>query len=245
MNLEAPKWKESLERDGFIHQSGFFSASEVEELRERIESYICNAVPALPREHYSLEGDRETVRSLSFVHRHDSFFGSFTQTGRCMKAVSRYFNDACECLQMQYFAKAPRVGGPAPWHQDNAYRFFEPPESMVFWIPLDPATKENGCLHYARGSHRAGLLPHVFSNLDGFSQGMEAPPPADFPVVAVEADPGDCLIHLGNTAHCSGENQSAAPRRALQVLYRSLRAVPDPGRVARYQEQVRALKASM
>lgn len=221
----------------------FFSAQDLEELQEQVARYLLEVVPGLPRAHLAREDDGTSIRSLSYLHLHSAWFDRLCASGRFSGLVADFFEDQPVFLQIQYFAKSPAIAGPAPWHQDNAYRFFEPPESMIFWVPLDHATRENGCLAYARGSHLAGVLPHVFSGVDGFSQTLAEPPDRRYPEVVVEADPGDCLIHLGNTAHRSGANRSTSPRRALQIVFRSRRATADPDQVAVYEKRVARMKA--
>ena len=40
------------------------------------------------------------------------------------------------------------------WHQDASYWSLEPLEIMTAWIALTPATRENGCMRFAPGSHK-------------------------------------------------------------------------------------------
>lgn len=42
-------------------------------------------------------------------------------------------------------------------HQDASYMYTEPNSLVGFWIPLEDATLENGCLWFAKGSHNNGL----------------------------------------------------------------------------------------
>lgn len=69
----------------------------------------------------------------------------------------------------QIFYKPPG-GGPVGWHQASTYMFeegfeepliFPPDKSELFmltvWIPADPATLENGCLKFIKGSLLNGI----------------------------------------------------------------------------------------
>ena len=49
-----------------------------------------------------------------------------------------------------------------PWHQDNGVIMPEADEGTILtvWLPLTPATAENGCLQVVPGSHRHGLTQH-------------------------------------------------------------------------------------
>ena len=53
-------------------------------------------------------------------------------------------------------------GGATPWHQDEAYRA-DPNfayNQVSFWIPLQHATEQNGCMQFIPGSKKGDLLTH-------------------------------------------------------------------------------------
>ncbi len=53
----------------------------------------------------------------------------------------------CDLLGILYFAVVP--------HQDATYLYMEPSLKMIgFWIALEDATLENGCLSFIPGSHK-------------------------------------------------------------------------------------------
>lgn len=55
-------------------------------------------------------------------------------------------------------------------HQDATYLHTEPPNLVGFWIALDDATTENGCLWFARGSHKSGVHRRYIKNPDKDSE---------------------------------------------------------------------------
>ncbi len=71
--------------------------------------------------------------------------------------------------RVETFSKPAYVGSVVPYHQDNAYFNLTPPDSVTCWIALDDSSQENGCVYYARGSHREGLRPHKASAVKGNS----------------------------------------------------------------------------
>jgi hypothetical protein len=64
-------------------------------------------------------------------------------------------------FQSTALLKMPRVGREKPWHQDHAYFDVEiskspsgaPSNIVGIWLALDPATTDNGCMHYLAGSN--------------------------------------------------------------------------------------------
>src|SRR5687768_16316974 len=93
-------------------------------------------------------------------------------------------------------------------------------------MALDTIDDENGCLRYVRGSHLSAIRPHTSSSVLGFSQTI-----ADFGnesndvagEVAVHLQPGDVVVHHGNTIHRADPNRSLTrQRRAFAIVYRGL-----------------------
>lgn len=77
-----------------------------------------------------------------------------------VKSVAKTITDIEEPIVMQSMVifKHPKVGGEVKPHQDATYLFSEPLQGKLigFWIALDEASLENGCLHFVPGSHKKG-----------------------------------------------------------------------------------------
>lgn len=119
--------------------------------------------------------------------------------------------------------KPARSGATTPWHQDEAYWSPEfEVEALSVWMPLQPATLENGCMQFIPGTHKWDVKPHHSINHDPRIHGLEID--EDVPVDYSNATPcplpaGGCTLHLGRTMHYTGPNQSDVPRRALIIAY--------------------------
>lgn len=48
----------------------------------------------------------------------------------------------------------------------------DPPKLVGFWIPLEDATIENGCLWFSKGSHKSGVHRRYVRNNDANSQDL-------------------------------------------------------------------------
>ena len=108
------------------------------------------------------------------------------------------------------------TGAATPWHQDEAY--WNPDEdhdAISIWIPLQPATLENGCMWFVPGSHRLEVLPHHCINNDPRIHGLEVDAADVSTAVACPLPAGGCTIHPVRTLHYTGPNHSPEPRRAL------------------------------
>ena len=65
-------------------------------------------------------------------------------------------------LQSMVICKPPEIGGRVQPHQDSTFLYTNPPSAVGFWIALEDATAENGCLSFAKGSHRKAPVKSRF-----------------------------------------------------------------------------------
>ena len=122
--------------------------------------------------------------------------------------------------QALYKPPYERIG--TRWHQDQAFQgHYRPMNTVHFWIPLQPVTEHNGCLHFMPGSHHLGLLPHSqMTQHDSF-----ALTPSHLPAIDAICCPlqlGEATCHLPLTLHRALPNQSGSIRRAWALLFRPL-----------------------
>ena len=130
-------------------------------------------------------------------------------------------------LQSMIICKQPEIGGRVPPHQDSTFLYTNPPSAVGFWIALEDATKENGCLSFAKGSHRRTPVTSrftrssdggtTFENVQGaqFPQDLEAEgekAPADEIYELGEVKAGTLVLIHGNLLHKSEKNLSGKSR---------------------------------
>lgn len=123
-------------------------------------------------------------------------------------------------IQGQIIFKNPKVGGEYTPHQDASFIAASDSDAVAgFWIPLDPATKENGCLEFIPGSHK-GKLERQYRRISGGCGALDAEyewsaPPVKYEesqFVSAPAEPGDLLLIHGLVVHRSGPNKSLKRR---------------------------------
>jgi len=111
--------------------------------------------------------------------------------------------------------KPARFGAATPWHQDEAY--WNPAlkyNALSLWIPLQPATIENGCMQFVPKSHLWEVLPHHTIGNDPRVHGLEVDAADTSTSVACPLPPGGATLHHNRTLHYTGPNLSVVPRRA-------------------------------
>ena len=121
--------------------------------------------------------------------------------------------DAAGIGDMAIF-KPARIGAETPWHQDEAY-WAEDYDFNTFslWMPLQPATMENGCMQFVPRSHKLEVLPHHSIGHDPRVHGLEMDQ-TPTGAVACPLAAGGCTIHHNRMFHYAGANRSDVPRRA-------------------------------
>ena len=119
--------------------------------------------------------------------------------------------------QSQYIFKQPGIGGKVVAHQDSTYIYTDPPSCIGFWIALEDATLDNGCLWAIPGSH-ARLEPSrrfVRTGGPGAVEFVGDKENWDLArMVPLEVTSGTLVLLHGSLVHMSQENRSPSSRHA-------------------------------
>lgn len=130
-------------------------------------------------------------------------------------------------LQSMIICKQPEIGGRVPPHQDSTFLYTNPPSAVGFWIALEDATIDNGCLSFAKGSHKRAPVKSRFVRKEEGGTGFEDVAGAKFPehmdIEEVENDEeggyelgevktGTLVLIHGNLLHKSERNLSGKSR---------------------------------
>lgn len=107
-----------------------------------------------------------------------------------------------------------------PWHQDAAYWREYASNQITVWIAIDSATEDNGCVWAIPGSHKAGLIPHIKTELEVEESRIDLTKAIPVPVPA-----GGLLIFHSLVLHMSEKNESDKTRWAIICDYDCL---PNP-----------------
>ncbi len=121
-------------------------------------------------------------------------------------------------LQSMYLFKQPRIGAEVGWHQDATYLWTRPITVTGFWIALDDADRDNGCLMALSGGHRGPLRRRFHRSGEALVTDTldNSPWPAAEPV-AIEAPRGTLVVLHGLLPHASAPNRSDRPRQAYAL----------------------------
>jgi phytanoyl-CoA hydroxylase len=121
-------------------------------------------------------------------------------------------------LQSMYLFKQPHIGGEVGWHQDATYLYTRPSTVTGFWIALDDADRDNGCLMALPGGHRGPLRQRFHRAGEAMvTDTLDATPWPGTAPVALEAPRGTLVVLHGLLPHASAPNRSARPRHAYSL----------------------------
>jgi len=216
--------KNEFEQDGFVVLEDVFSPSEIGAISDEVDNVISGQASYLPESEIVYEPDTspKRVRNAFRLHLYNQSFLDAAKHPNLIEPLKDLLGDHLRLYGSQVFAKPARVGTVVPAHQDMPYWPFEPFEMISAWIALDDSTIGNGCVRYAKGSHKLGMLPHGPSGVVGNSLGLLS----DDRVAALQEQPvevrrGSCILHHSLTVHRSEANKSEKPRRGLIYVYMS------------------------
>lgn len=126
-------------------------------------------------------------------------------------------------LQTMYIFKQPHIGGEVKCHQDSTYLWTEPQTCLAFWVAVEDATLENGCLWGIPGGHQGLSAPKErFKRMDGnpdkgCHETLDPSPFDESGKIPLEAPKGTVLVFNGLFPHLSAANTSDKSRHAFTL----------------------------
>ncbi|GAA3755144.1 phytanoyl-CoA dioxygenase family protein [Salinactinospora qingdaonensis] len=220
-------FREHFTTNGFSVVEQLFDEELFSAMRARLDDILARRTD-FPEEafnterHLSSDSTEPVVRKLKDVAHNDALFAEAARHERILDLVQEITGPDIKLHASIGWMKPPHIGSPKSPHQDAAYwTHIEPPEFVVCWIAIDPATPDNGCLNFVPGSHQRGIFPHAM--LEEWRVPEEEVPYDQAVTVPVPA--GGASFHSGKTVHWSGPNHSPYPRRALSFAYMSAQCV--------------------
>ncbi len=174
-------------------------------------------------EAFDKEGNLTTTKELSInkighaLHDINPVFLKFSYQQSLLDiALAIGFEDPI-MVQSMYICKQPKIGGAVEKHQDSTFIFTNPHSCVGFWVALEDATVDNGCLWGIPGSHREYVNKKRYIRKKGSYTTEflgEWEEWDNDKLVPIEVKAGDLVIFDGNFVHSSQENRSEKSRHA-------------------------------
>ena len=222
--VEFSRHKQDFDRDGYVVVRKFLDAGDFRNLTQNLDRYIRDVVPGLPHEaaFYHDRSRPETLKQMQHMAANEPYFEAYRKHPRWRALAEALLGESVDVHDPEWFNKPPGTDHPTPAHQDNYYFCLKPANVVTIWLAIDPVGEENGCLRYVPGSHLRGIRPHSSSRVLGFSQGISDYGDDDrASEVKILLDPGDTVVHHGNTIHRAEANRTSdRNRRAFAMVMR-------------------------
>jgi len=171
-----------------------------------------------PHGELSVPLDRALNKVGHAMHDLDPVFSEFSRAPKLAALATELGFGNPQLLQSMYIFKPPRIGGEVVWHTDHPFLWTEPQSVIGFWVALEPATEENGCLWCLPGRHT--LPPKNRFRRQGLGtidEVLDATPYPSDDAVPLPADVGTLVVLHGTLPHWSAPNTSDRSRHAYTL----------------------------
>ncbi|HEX2575884.1 MAG TPA: phytanoyl-CoA dioxygenase family protein [Aquihabitans sp.] len=175
-------------------------------------------------EHGTLRQDKaQSINKIGHaLHDLDPTFDAFSRQPAIAEAAASIGIQDPKLLQSMYIFKPPRIGGEVTCHQDSTFLYTDPMTVVGFWVALQDATVENGCLWAQPGGHRTPLRRRFVLDPSGGTRFEDLddtplPEPGGPELVPLEAPKGTLVLLHGLLPHWSDVNRSDRSRQAYTV----------------------------
>jgi len=153
------------------------------------------------------------------MHDLDPVFSEFSRLPQMAELAADIGFVDPKLLQSMYIFKQPGIGGEVVSHCDHTFLWTEPQSVVGFWVAIEDATIDNGCLWAIPGGHRIAAKSRF--RLDGtggtVTDVLDQSPYPEADLVAIEAKAGTLVLLHGSLPHWSGPNRSATSRHAYTL----------------------------
>lgn len=173
----------------------------------------------------AVDSDGELIKDKSVavnkighaLHDLDPVFDAFSHQKKMADLAHAIGFTDPKLLQSMVICKQPHIGGEVGGHQDSTFLYTEPQTCVGFWLALEDATIENGCMWGAPAQHHTPLKSR-FLRRDG-EMVMEPLSDGEMPTcdVPLPAPKGTLILLHGRFPHYSPENTSAGSRYAYAL----------------------------
>ena len=217
----------AFQLNGFLVVPDVLSPGEIVELSERCDLIASGKAEHIPERYIRLETEFQngrnlvenqmlSVRKLFNIAVLDPVMWQHSVRETIVDIVADLLaTDDIKMYGDQLFMKAAEVGSEQPWHQDSAsWRDIFPMDLVTAWTAIDNSSVQNGCLNFAPGTHRWGML-----NRDQVGWFVDDLGSDQWPIVPVPLAPGSISFHHSLVLHQSNANKSGKRRRGYAVHY--------------------------
>ena len=151
------------------------------------------------------------------LHALDPLYKEFTFSEKVKGICKSLALKKPAVVQSMCILKPPKLGSVVRPHQESSFLYTEPKTLFGFWLALEDADEENGCMWFAPGSHNRELTVRCLreTGKDGHVEmKIEGTPPdlLDDQFKSAAVKKGTMILFSGEVVHKSGKNDSDRSR---------------------------------
>lgn len=184
-------------------------------------------------EAFSSAGELQQSKHLSInkighaLHSLNPVFNHFCQSNVIASLAEDLGVIKPEIRQSMYIFKQPKIGGVIRWHQDATYFYTSPQSVVTFWLAIEDATIQNGCLQIdKRGANFP--LKEQFKRYENDTTELAMLETIEWPAngraLPLEVKAGSLIAFNGVLPHFSDANRSNKSRHAFTLHITSSQA---------------------
>ena len=207
---------ETFHRQGYCILPDPLTEAELRDLTAAVDTLLGEAVDDGGGRYHDI-GRGEDRRFLRLRHEDFPAVEAFLMGDRMRSLATALVGPTPHLFVEQFVVKGPHSGASFAWHQDGGYVGFEHQPYVTFWIALDPATEENGCVYILPRDldRQPEIEPHRWDEANKEKVGYEG----DEQGIPIECPAGTIVAFSSLTLHRSGANTTNRRRRAYICQY--------------------------
>ena len=172
------------------------------------------------------KGDLKQDKALSInkighaLHKLDPTFKDFSHSQKIKDIALDLGLVRPQIHQSMYIFKQPKIGGVIRWHQDASYFYSTPLSVVTFWLAVEDATIQNGCLQVQSGGADMPLKEQFVRYPDDSTELKvlhDIHWPEDDCAKPLEVKKGTLVVFNGLLPHFSAPNLSDKSRHAFTL----------------------------
>ncbi|MGH6986749.1 MAG: phytanoyl-CoA dioxygenase family protein [Caulobacteraceae bacterium] len=213
---------ERFASEGFLVLGDALDHSDLERWRRATDEAVALRLEAGGRHNQHVAGDpfyRDVfTQAMHLTRLHSGLLDLVHDPRLAHLAGTLVGADGMRLWHDQALIKEP-YANQTSFHRDTPYWSMSTRRAVNFWLALDDATQENGCLWYLPRTHKLGdyTLVRIATGMGDLFEAF--PEWRSIRAVPAPVAAGGLVVHNGMTAHAAGANMTPARRRAMTIAY--------------------------
>lgn len=225
-----------IKENGFAILRGLLSPPEIGEVQDQLSGVMDAALTAtgatemlgksIDEKYNFLEDTHPKLKS----HCYD-VFGMVDAVARhahsldVIEVARRYFDATIVPCNYQIRIDTPRNRRNLPLHQELGQMS---ELNLTMWLPLVDVNAEAGGLRYVPGSHKRGLAPHYYKDVEGIGQVyvLREETYENDEVLTLDMKAGDALLFHTHLFHGTAANNGSRIRWTIVSRYNEISTMP-------------------